>query len=159
MPDYRSMFDHNWLRAWDLAGRDWTLEIRKVQAGVLEDKKRAKKDKAPIVYFKGAKKPLGLNRTNAKTIAAIYGNNTDEWVGKTVTLYPTTTEFGNQTVDCIRVRPQEPKGKAQTLPTAAPVAAQEQASDGPAACDTGTCGACTMCLEAADAERRAQEAS
>lgn len=148
MADYRTMFDEKWLKAWDLAGRDWTLIIRKVEAGVLENARQRRKDRKPVVYFRGARKPLALNKTNAKTIAALYGNNTDSWVGKLVTLYAAKTSFGDeQDIDCIRIRPREPSGKPEELPNRTPPA------DHPDRCDTGTCGQCSMCLEVAEAER------
>lgn len=148
MSDYRAMFDDKWLKSWDLAGRDWTLIIRKVEAGTLEDARRNKKDRKPIVYFRGARKPLALNKTNAKTIAALYGNDTDAWVGKKVTLYASKTSFGNeQDIDCVRIRPKEPTGKGEDLPTRAPPI------DHPDRCDSGSCGVCSMCVDAAEAER------
>lgn len=126
MPDYRTFFDNKWVKAWDLGGRDVTVTITKVEAGVLENAKARKKDRAPIVWFKGAKKPLALNRTNAKSVAAIYGNDTTEWVGKSITIYPTKTQFGSEEVDCIRVRPGKPKGKAEDMPEPPPVPAEAQ---------------------------------
>jgi|SRR5579862_5805356 len=160
MADYRTLFDDVWLRAWDLGGKDWTLEIRKVEAGVLENHRQQKKERKPVVHFKGARKPLALNRTNAKTIAALYGKDTVHWIGKRVTLYPTTTNFGpEEGIDCIRIRPKEPTGKAQTLAPVAPPPAEESTPDSAARCATGTCGTCAMCLETAEAERRAQESS
>jgi hypothetical protein len=67
-----------------------------------------KKSKKPLCYFRNVPKPLGLNATNCKTIAALYGNDTDGWVGKRITLYPTTTQMGGETVECVRVRPRVP---------------------------------------------------
>lgn len=122
MPDWRTFFDHKWVRAWDLGGKELTVKIERVEAGVLENAKAKKKDRAPIVWFKGAKKPLALNRTNSKTIAAMFGNNTDDWIGKSVTIYPTTTSFGNDTVDCIRVRPRVPTAKPSDMPNPEPPA-------------------------------------
>lgn len=116
MADYRTMFDSDWVRAWDLGGKAVTVTIVKVEAGVLDNVKAKKKDKKPIVFFKGASKPLALNKTNAKTIAQLYGNDTREWIGKAVTIFPTTTQFGNDVVDCIRIKPAVPKGKAQEMP-------------------------------------------
>jgi hypothetical protein len=144
------MFDNKWVKSWDLGGRDITVTIVRVEAGVLENKRANKKDKAPIVWFKGGKKPLGLNRTNAKTIAAMYGNDTKDWIGKSVTLYPTQTQFGNDTVDCIRIRPQAPRGKAQDMPNPEP-----PADGAPERCETGTCGECAFCIAAAKDERAA----
>jgi hypothetical protein len=122
MSDYRTMFDANWIKAWDLQGKDFTLEIVKVEAGSIENKQIKKKDRLPIIWFKGAKKPFGCNKTNAKTIAGMYGNETKEWIGKKVTLFPTTTSMAGQTVDCIRIRPQVPKSKAEELPNVEPPA-------------------------------------
>ena len=120
MADYRTMFDSEWVRAWDLGGRALTVTIVKVAAGVLENQKARKKDKKPVVWFKGAQKPLALNKTNAKTIAQLYGNDTTAWIGKTITIYPTRTQFGNEEVDCIRIKPEMPRGKAQDMPNPAP---------------------------------------
>lgn len=102
--DYRSMFDRDYIGAWDLMGRDVTVTIAKVAPGVLTGKGN-RKDKKPIVHFEGREKGLALNKTNAKTIAGMYGNDTTKWVGKRITLYPTTTSFGSETgLDCIRIR-------------------------------------------------------
>lgn len=111
MPDFRTMFDKDYLYAFMLNGREVTVEIARVSAGqIIGD--GGKKSKKPVCYFKGKDKPLALNVTNCKTIAAMYGINTDAWVGKRVTIFPTTTDFGGKTVDCIRVRPGIPRGKA-----------------------------------------------
>lgn len=130
MPDYRSLFDNRWVKAWDLGGRDITVTIVKVEAGVLENAKLKKRDRAPIVWFRGGKKPLALNRTNAQTIAAMYGNNTEDWIGKAVTLYPTTTEMAGKACDCIRVRPAQPKGKAVEMPNPEPPPIPEENANG-----------------------------
>jgi hypothetical protein len=151
MADYRTMFDEKWIKAWDLAGKEWTLIIRKVEAGVLEGRSK-RKDRKPVLYFRGASKPLALNKTNAKTIATLYGYETDGWVGKLVTLYAAKTSFGDEEdIDCIRIRPREPKGKPEALPNRAPPAEHSDR------CDSGSCGQCSMCLEVADAERAATE--
>jgi hypothetical protein len=126
VPDYRTMFDNKWIKAWDLGGRDITVTIVRVEAGVLENAKAKKKDKAPILWFKGAKKPLGLNRTNAKTIAAMYGNSTEDWVDKAITIYPTRTTFGADEVDCIRIRPRAPTAKPVDMPNPEPPAATSE---------------------------------
>jgi len=107
MPDYRKMYDKEYLGAWDVEGKDYTLTMREVRAGDLTQG-GGKKSKRPIVYFEGAEKGLVLNATNGKTIAALYGTKTEAWIGKAITLYATKTEMAGQTVDCIRVRPSVP---------------------------------------------------
>ena len=53
--------------------------------------------------FEGKEKELGLNATNARTIAALLGDETNEWKGKQIKLYPTKTDFAGEMVDCIRI--------------------------------------------------------
>jgi hypothetical protein len=50
-----------------------------------------------------------INRTNLKRIIAMYGNETDTWVGKRITLYESETDFNGRTVPCIRVREKKPE--------------------------------------------------
>lgn len=108
MADWRGMFDRDYIGAWDLGGRDVTVVIDRVKAGELVGQ-GGRKARKPIVYFRGKEKGLALNKTNAKAVAAMYGNDTSKWAGKAITLYPTQTQFGGDTVDCIRVRPERPK--------------------------------------------------
>lgn len=116
MPDYRTMYDaSDMLFAHDLQGREVTVEIEKVYAGELIGEK-GRKSRKPFIKIKGREKKLALNKTNGKTIARLYGKNTDEWIGRLITLVPTTTEFGGETVDCIRVKPKVPTGKASAPP-------------------------------------------
>lgn len=114
MPDFRTMYDRNYLYAFDLQGRDVTVTVKEVRAAKVKDTE-GKEQKKPIVFFKESHDDRGLVlcKTNGKTIAALYGNLTETWIGKRITLFPTTTAAFGQTVECIRVRPKEPqKGKA-----------------------------------------------
>lgn len=113
MPHWKTMTDHNYLHAGDLQGRDVTVKIARIQAGKLEGGGGRKANMKPICYFVGKDKPLALNATNCKTIAKLYGSpNTDDWVGKSITLYPTMTSMGSEEVECIRVRPKVPEARA-----------------------------------------------
>jgi len=58
-----------------------------------------------VVFFAEFKgRGMVLNRTNLKRIIELHGNETDQWTGKQITLYPSETDFQGRTVDCIRVR-------------------------------------------------------
>lgn len=107
MTDYRSMFDRDYLGAWDIP-HDVTVTIKRVEAKKLQNGK-GKANSKPVLYFEGKEKGLACNKTNGKTIAAMYGNDIEKWSGKRITLYATTTTFGPETVECIRVRPGIPK--------------------------------------------------
>lgn len=130
MPDVRTMFDKAYLYAYDLQGRDVTVTIDRVVGGTLTGT-GGKSNKKPIVFFKGAKKGLALNITNAKTIAAMYGNSfkTEDWIGKRVTLYPSRTSFGGTEMDCIRIRPTIPKATTKDAPPAEAAPEREPGSD------------------------------
>lgn len=114
MADYRSMFSSAWIRAVDLDGDDQVYVIEKVEPGEVGEEGKLQ----PIITFSGLKKRLGCNRTNAETLAILYGNDTRTWKGKAVTLYPTTTNYKGDTVDCIRIRPSIPGklGAQRALP-------------------------------------------
>jgi hypothetical protein len=107
--DVRAMFDSKYFGAWDLQGvGDVTLTISRVSGEELQNE--GGKKRKPVVYFEGEEKALALNKTMSRTIVGLYGNKTRAWVGKQITLYATTTRFGRDTVDCVRVRPTVPQG-------------------------------------------------
>jgi hypothetical protein len=119
MADFRSMYDSSWIYAFDLKGRDVTVTIKEVRAAKIEngrERGEKKTQRKPVLFFKESKDQRGLVlcKTNGKTIAAMYGNDTDAWIGKRVTLFPTVTDaFGQSNVECIRIRPKAPdKAKA-----------------------------------------------
>jgi hypothetical protein len=118
---YKSMFDASeYLFAYDLDAKDVTVQIASVSAGSITGKD-GRKAKKPMVVFRGSPKKLALNKTNGSIIAKLYGPNTKAWVGKWITLYPTTTSFGGEVVECIRIRPTVPtpprKGATDEPPT------------------------------------------
>ena len=92
------------LAAADLAGKDCQLIISGVSV------ERLGEEEKPVIAFQRAKKTFVLNKTNARMIAALYGDDTDDWIGKTITLYPTKVDIQGKIVDAIRVR-----GEAQSL--------------------------------------------
>lgn len=113
------LFPSDYLAAVEFKGRDVTLTIAKVAREELQ-MKGGVKEKKVVVYFAKTEKKLVLNKTNADSIAQLYGTQAEAWVGKRVTLFPTTTQCGREVVDCIRVR--------ETVP--APVANIEQEQSG-----------------------------
>lgn len=135
MTDYRSMYDKDYIGAWDLQDKDVTVTITKCVAGQLVGQ-GGRKSKKPIIYMRGTEKGFALNSTNGKTIASMYGNNVEQWAGKRITLYKSTTRNpnGDGDVECIRVRPQIPtqrQAQAETgmPPPTQPPAPQTEAFD------------------------------
>src|SRR5262245_20329528 len=93
-----SAFPSTYLKAADLQDRNITVTIDRVE---MED---IGSDHKPVIYFQGKEKGLVLNRTNSNNIAAVYGDETADWAGKEITLYPTIVDFQGRSVDAIRVR-------------------------------------------------------
>ncbi len=92
------------LKAEDLAGKARKLQIEKYEMVEFDGAQKV------VLTFSGAKKGLVLNVTNAHRIAINLGSDEmDDWIGKAITIYPTTTEFGGKTVPCIRVKEEMPE--------------------------------------------------
>jgi hypothetical protein len=106
---WRHMMDSEYLFAADLQGRDVVVTIEKITVANLIGE-GGRKTKKPAAHFAGKSKPLALNATNCRVIANLLGSNdTQHWIGKAITIYPTTTKVGGETVECIRVRPELPR--------------------------------------------------
>jgi hypothetical protein len=131
MPHVMKMFERDYIHAADLDEKERVLVIERVEQGALDTHSKTKK-KMPIVYFKGAKKGLGINVTNAKTLIALYGPHTEKWIGKAITIYPTTTDSPEGRVDCIRIRQRAPEPRAVAPRQAAGAKQEPQPAHDPA---------------------------
>lgn len=105
------LYPSKYVKAADLRGKDVVVTIDDIEPRHELVSKGNRKEHKPVVYLRGKEKMWVLNKTNAKTIAGMYGNEVKKWIGKSVTLFPTTVQAGGQTHDCIRVRPEKPNGK------------------------------------------------
>ena len=108
MAHFRKMFDERFIGSWDLEGKDEAVvTIADVKLETMSTQDGAEAEK-PVLYFTKGKKGMVMNKTNAKQIAELYGCDTDDWKGKSITLYPTTcSAFGKQ-VECIRIQKTKP---------------------------------------------------
>lgn len=114
--DYRAYFDSSVLRVWHLNGKERTFKI--VRCTRLDSEFKGESRKQPLLYLEDSKGqpvplPFALNKTNAKTIAQLYGNVVMGWVGHLIALYPTTTDVAGRTEDCIRIRNDDPAKRAR----------------------------------------------
>jgi hypothetical protein len=108
--DFDELFPGRFLKSGEFKGREVTLTIASVQIEELPDEKGTpNKDGVRvrvrgIVGFKQTKKLLVLNRTNGEAVKAMFGRQTDDWIGKRVTFFPAVVDaFGGETT-AIRVR-------------------------------------------------------
>lgn len=108
MVDYRTMYDKDYIGAWDFKG-DTVVTILDVQAKKIKNVQTNKEDKKPIITLDGYEKRWVCNVTNGALIASLYGTHVEKWHGKKITLYPTQVQAFGRMQDCIRVRPQAPE--------------------------------------------------
>lgn len=101
--------ESKWLKASDLKnkeGRAIKVKLTIDHAEVVEFKDNTKK---LAVMFRGKEKGLVLNKTNAQLIAEQHGSDSSGWAHKEISIYPTTTDFGGERVECIRVEQYVPE--------------------------------------------------
>lgn len=111
--DYEILFPGRFIKSVDLKGRDVTLVIASVKAEEIEDKPKA------ILTFEGTKKAMVMNRTNAEAIKLMFGRETEQWLGKRITIFPAAMKdpFGDGEITAIRVRgsPDITEAKSATI--------------------------------------------
>lgn len=108
------VFGGDSLKAADLQGREFTLTIAGVEAKKFDNGNKL------IIRFAGAKKALVANKTNSRRIAFMYGENTDFWIGKQITLGVDFVDYQGQTVQAIRVKPGNAAPQQQSTARPAP---------------------------------------
>ncbi len=102
MAHYQLLYPSEYLAACDLSG-EATVTIAKFEVEQIVGSD-GKKQTKPVITFTGAKKRMICCKTNAKAIARQHGNDTDAWVGKKVTVYPTTCQAFGETKECVRIK-------------------------------------------------------
>ena len=77
-----------WLSGIDLGGRTIAVEITGVEEVTVPEPRTGRTIRKVAVGFRGARKRLLLNATNAKSLAKLFGLETNDWTGKGVQLRP-----------------------------------------------------------------------
>ena len=103
-------FPSKYLSAADLNGNNVRAIMQHVEMEKLGD------DNKPVLYFKGKTKGLALNVTNCRTIAAVYGDEMNDWRDQEIILFTAMVDFQGKTVEAIRVRAPQPKDNPRPAP-------------------------------------------
>ena len=131
--DYGLGFLGEYITAAELVGKEPTLTISKVTLEKVEslkgdeDSTGKMKDRI-IIYFGESKSGRGwlLNRTNAEALKEMWGRETNEWIGKRVTLCTMPVKVGRKIEPGIRVKGspelKEPRTFDLKLPRKKPIA-------------------------------------
>lgn len=103
-------FPSNYLKASDLQDRNIMVKIDRVEMETIGD------DSKPVLYFIGKEKGMVLNKTNATNISNVYGDDTTDWHGQEIVLFPAMVDFQGKSVEAIRVRAPQPKDRRREDP-------------------------------------------
>lgn len=99
---YSEMYPGRFLKADMLKGRKVTLTITGIEGeDLIGENNKAKSEW--IVHIKERPLQLVLNKTNAFCLYRMFGGDPHSWIGRRITIFPTTTKFGRDTLDCIRI--------------------------------------------------------
>ena len=93
-------FPGKYLKAADLQGREATKRIAYCE----KEKVGQNGDIKPVLHFTGEHQGLVLNKTNACSLSAAYGDDSESWRGREIVLYPATVDFAGKPTPTIRVR-------------------------------------------------------
>jgi hypothetical protein len=105
MADINAAFPSKYLRAADLGDDAVVVTIDRITNERLKNQQGVEESRPAIHFHEFPNKPLVLNKTNAKKISQLLkSTDTDDWEHQQVQLYATETQFGADTVACIRVK-------------------------------------------------------
>jgi hypothetical protein len=102
-------------------------------ARITQEEVGSDRDLRFAIHFQGNIKPMILNKTNTRILVALFGHDSDGWLGKTITVYnDPTVGYAGQITGGVRIRmasaPMLPAVPRQ--PTAEEVAAYMRAKNG-----------------------------
>ncbi len=114
---YLEMYPNRFLKADMLKGAKVTLTIKDIVGeGLMSDDGGANLEW--VASFTERPLQLVVNKTNAFCFYRMFGGDPHSWIGRRVTLYPTTVKAFGATQDCIRVwgSPDIPEDLPITIP-------------------------------------------
>ena len=104
----------------DLKGKPFTFTVSRVEFEALHPQPGAPAINKPVLYFAETSKGIILGPTLARQAAAILGDDTDQWPGKRITIYPEKMTVAGQLRTAIRAR------RAENGPSTAPAELTEE---------------------------------
>jgi hypothetical protein len=97
------VFKSKYMKPEDLNDQPMIVTIKQASLETLKSRDGSEQKKI-VLYFHETGKVFALNATNFDATAEICGDDTDDWPGHCIELYPTKTSMGGKLVACIRVR-------------------------------------------------------
>ena len=109
MTHWKNLANYDYLGAYSLKnGKDKIVTIKEIKQELVTGN-GGRKENCIVAHFSDEEKPMILNKTNCKTIQKVYSTPLiEEWVGKKIVLFASTTSLAGETVECLRIRPYPP---------------------------------------------------
>lgn len=104
-------FGGQFMAAADIDNSLAALKITAVTSEVLEGRDSRERERI-ILHVDGLKKPLVVNATNATALIEAWGDETDDWAGKSIRLSKTKVMFNGARIDSIKITPVDGKAGA-----------------------------------------------
>ena len=103
---WKKLHNPDYFGSWCIPeGEDLIVTIKQIKVEQITGE-GGRVEQLSVCYFQEKQKPLILNVTNSKQIQSIYGTPyIEDWVGKQIQLFKSTTKMKGEVVDCVRVRP------------------------------------------------------
>lgn len=115
MTNINEIYQSKYLSSSDLQGKEPTVTITQVEVEKMNDG-----ETKLCIYVNNKAKGIVLNKTNAKAVAALYGDESSRWVGRKVKLVTVWSDFQGKPVQAIRIIP--PMGDDLSMTSQAPPA-------------------------------------
>ena len=110
------VYKTDYVAAGDLDGKDVTLTVKAIHGPNKLKREDGKLIDKPVAEFAETPKKLVIGKTNARLIRMTHGNEMDGWVGRKITLYPTTTEMAKAAAEQAGCIILAERGKMVTVP-------------------------------------------
>jgi hypothetical protein len=94
---FTEAYKGSFMKAADLGGKTLRETIDSIQIEQVGDEDKV------VVSLAGKDQKLVLNKTNGAILAESWGDDMDDWCGRTVLLKPSKTSYNGNLVPCIRV--------------------------------------------------------
>ena len=114
MTTINDLFPSLYLAASDVHNKP-VVTIKSFSKKTMKNKQGENEDK-PVIFFNEFEKGMVLNKTNAKTISMLYGNELEQWIGERVQLQAVIVDAFGESQEAIRVSIAKPTAdKSQLL--------------------------------------------
>jgi hypothetical protein len=109
-------FPSLYVTASDLGDRDVSVVISSVEKWTPPPRPGERETTKLLLHFQNRQKGFVANKTNCARIEAMYGDETDDWIGKEIVLGTEFVDFKGQTTKAIRVQLRKRSVKASNGP-------------------------------------------